>query len=379
MLIAGLAWRGRARRTDQLRAGLVMWGLWLITFGVIYSDMSNIPHTAYVASLAPPLAALSGTGIVLFWRWYRSGSRAWWLLPLAVAVEVAWAYYLWSGYRGFLPWLAPTAIVAGGIAIVVMAATRLLGGPAAPDFPAGPGDCGRGRRVGRGGGHAGRAGGVVGVRALRQVRGQLVRRQRRSSRGVRPGRGRGAGRGGLLGTEAGGFRPGRFRDEGRYGDFPGGGSVPGGGEIPGGGPGGGTVEVVGPGGAGGGLFDTATTLTGSQLQLYQYLEAHRDGARYLFAVQGWTAAGPYILATGQAVLPMGGFSGSVPEPTLARVKQLVAAGQLRFFMLDGGGGFGGGLGRGGSGSERRRSTRGCSPPARRSRSRTRPCTSAASG
>src|SRR5438046_6555860 len=71
-LIAGLAWRGRARRTDQLRAGLVMWGLWLITFGLIYSDMNNIPHTAYMASLAPPLAALSGTGLVLFWRWFRS-------------------------------------------------------------------------------------------------------------------------------------------------------------------------------------------------------------------------------------------------------------------------------------------------------------------
>ena len=73
-LIAGLAWRGRARRTDPLRAGLVMWGGWLVTFGVIYSVMSNIPHTAYMASLAPPLAALSGAGIVMFWRWYRAGS-----------------------------------------------------------------------------------------------------------------------------------------------------------------------------------------------------------------------------------------------------------------------------------------------------------------
>jgi hypothetical protein len=125
---------------------------------------------------------------------------------------------------------------------------------------------------------------------------------------------------------------------------PGGGFGPGGGNAPGGGAG----RV--PGGAGGGLFDTATTLTGSQLQLYRYLTEHRDGARYLFAVQGWTAAGPYILATGQAVLPMGGFSGSVPEPTLARVKQLVAAGQLRFFMLGGGGFAGpGGLGARGGG------------------------------
>ena len=44
---------------------------------------------------------------------------------------------------------------------------------------------------------------------------------------------------------------------------------------------------------------------------------------------------------------MGGFSGSVPEPTLARVKQLVATGQLRFFLLGGTGGFGG-LGREGA-------------------------------
>jgi hypothetical protein len=43
----------------------------------------------------------------------------------------------------------------------------------------------------------------------------------------------------------------------------------------------------------------------------------------------------------------------VPEPTLARVKRLVASGQLRYFMLGGAGGFGGGgFGRaGGSATE----------------------------
>jgi hypothetical protein len=46
-------------------------------------------------------------------------------------------------------------------------------------------------------------------------------------------------------------------------------------------------------------------------------------------------------------MPMGGFSGSVPSPTLAEAKQLVATGQLRFFLLGGAGGFGG-QGRGGA-------------------------------
>jgi len=41
---------------------------------------------------------------------------------------------------------------------------------------------------------------------------------------------------------------------------------------------------------------------------------------------------------------MGGFSGSVPEPTLARVRQLVATGQLRFFLLGAGGAGPGGRG-----------------------------------
>jgi hypothetical protein len=38
---------------------------------------------------------------------------------------------------------------------------------------------------------------------------------------------------------------------------------------------------------------------------------------------------------------MGGFTGSVSEPTLARVKELVSSGQLRYFLI---GGTGAGLG-----------------------------------
>jgi len=44
---------------------------------------------------------------------------------------------------------------------------------------------------------------------------------------------------------------------------------------------------------------------------------------------------------------MGGFSGTVPSPTLAAVQHLVSTGQLRFFLISGtggGGGFGGGGG-----------------------------------
>jgi 4-amino-4-deoxy-L-arabinose transferase-like glycosyltransferase len=357
-LIAGLAWRGRARRTDQLRAGLVMWGGWLVTFGVIYSVMSNIPHTAYMASLAPPLAALSGTGIIWFWRWYRAGSWAWWLLPVAVALELAWAHYLWSGYGSFLPWVLPAAIVAGVLGIAVMVGARLSRRA-------------RGAVVG-----VGLAAGVAAMLAAPAAWSASVldSRYAGSSFDASAGPAGGLGPGGAGGPRVGGPRV----DGGPRADggprpavapaepaegFPGGGP-PGGG--PGGGfpngPGergtgerrdfggtggfGGAGSPGGGGGVGGGILGS-TALTGSQQQLYRYVSAHRDGAGYLLAVSAWSEASAYILATGQEVMPMGGFSGSVPEPTLARVKQLVATGQLKFFLLGGAGGFGG-PGRGGA-------------------------------
>jgi hypothetical protein len=63
-------------------------------------------------------------------------------------------------------------------------------------------------------------------------------------------------------------------------------------------------------------------------------------------VGSWEEAGQYILATGQEVMDLGGFSGSVPSPTLAQVKNLVQTGQLKFFLVSGSGG-GAGFGAGG--------------------------------
>ena len=52
-------------------------------------------------------------------------------------------------------------------------------------------------------------------------------------------------------------------------------------------------------------------------------------------MQGSQQAGQYIL-DGASVLPMGGFSGAVPFPTVNRLRALVSSGQLRFVILGGG-------------------------------------------
>lgn len=74
--------------------------------------------------------------------------------------------------------------------------------------------------------------------------------------------------------------------------------------------------------------------------LIAYLEAHRDGAKSLMATFNAQSAAPIILATGQPVMAIGGFSGGDPILTTTQFAALVAQGQVRFVMLQGAGGNG---------------------------------------
>ena len=64
-----------------------------------------------------------------------------------------------------------------------------------------------------------------------------------------------------------------------------------------------------------------------------------DSADYTWvaATIGSNNAAGYQLATGEPVMPIGGFNGSDPSPTLAQFQQYVADGKIHYFI--GGGGF----------------------------------------
>ncbi len=51
------------------------------------------------------------------------------------------------------------------------------------------------------------------------------------------------------------------------------------------------------------------------------------------ATDSSTLAAPFILATGREVLPIGGFQGGIPAPTLAQLQRQIAEGQLRAFLV----------------------------------------------
>jgi 4-amino-4-deoxy-L-arabinose transferase-like glycosyltransferase len=52
-----------------------------------------------------------------------------------------------------------------------------------------------------------------------------------------------------------------------------------------------------------------------------------------FAADSSRLAAPYILATGREILPIGGFEGGGPSPSLDRLRRDVASGQVRAFLV----------------------------------------------
>lgn len=279
-LLFGLAgWLRRRRRADRLGSGLLMWGVWLATAMTVFTEI-NIPHTAYMATLAPPLVALSGFGVHEFWRAYRRGGAVAWTLPTVIAGQAGWTVYLARDYSSFVPWLTPTVIVVGAGAVLGLV-VGLLARRAPDRFPL--------ARFG----HRTRL--RLAVTAL--VTGVAAM---------------------VLMPTAWSLSVFDSQDDGSAFD-----------------------ASAGPSGGGFGLSATAN-LTAEQTRLLTYLDAHRGSARYVMATTSWNTAAPYIEATGQKVLPMGGFSGSVPEPTLAAFKELVRSGQVKFVTVATGAGFGGG-------------------------------------
>ncbi len=123
-LVTGIQQRTRLPRTSQVRAGYVLWGVWLLVYLVLFSTTGTF-HGYYTAALAPAIAALTGAGVVHLWTIYANSRYAWWLLPAAIAVSTGWAVYLGLRYRGFLPWLPPLVVVLGlGAAITLLVGRR---------------------------------------------------------------------------------------------------------------------------------------------------------------------------------------------------------------------------------------------------------------
>jgi hypothetical protein len=77
--------------------------------------------------------------------------------------------------------------------------------------------------------------------------------------------------------------------------------------------------------------------------MIQFLEANQGDARWIVATGNAQTAAPIVLASGDGVMAIGGFTGSDPAITLPQFRSLVAAGEVRYVLVTGGfGRIGGG-------------------------------------
>lgn len=314
-LLLGLTALACTRRHPLARASVLLWLGWLLVTGLTFSLMAGIFHAYYGVALAPAVAALVGTGAWALWQARTRTASA--LLGLAVAATASWAFVLLGRSADFLPWLRWVVLVGGLLAAVGLAVRSLLprvlvaaavtigvlaslGGPAAyaVDTAATPHTGSIPSAGPEVAGGMGGPGGMPGMPA------------------GGPGGTPGGGTGGMPGGGTGGF-PGT----------PPTGGVPGG--PTGAPPTGGTAR------GGGGLLSATTP----SAELTAVLLEDADDYTWVAATVGAMNASGYQLATERSVMPIGGFNGSDPSPTLAEFQELVADGQVHWFLATEGGGM----------------------------------------
>ncbi|MFI9566934.1 glycosyltransferase family 39 protein [Streptomyces rishiriensis] len=317
------------RRTSATRGLFLVWGGSLLITVIVFSYMAGIFHQYYTVALAPYIAAVIGMGAGILWE---KRAEIWASITLAASVVAAagWSYVLLDRTPDYLPWLKWLVLVGGlaaalgvtfagrvdrrlALAAASVGLVAALAGPTAYTVstlqqghtgsivtagPAGASMMGGGPRGG--GGRGGFGGGPGG--------------QNQQSRG----QGQGGGTGGF----PGGAMPGQGQNQGQgqRNGMPGGGTGDGGG--------------MGGGGGVGGLLNGASVTDEAK----RLLEA--DSGKYTWAAAaiGAQNAASYQLATGDAVMAIGGFNGTDPSPTLAQFEQYVADGRIHYFVSSGSGG-----------------------------------------
>jgi 4-amino-4-deoxy-L-arabinose transferase-like glycosyltransferase len=332
-LVLGLVVAGRRRLADPARAGLLLWGGWLVVTGLVFSYMSGTIHPYYTVALVPAIGGLVGTGGALLWK-----ARSRWIgrvgLAAMIAASAGWAWCLLNENPSWQPWLRWTILAVG----ILSAAAVLVGSVPAM------------RKLVAVGVLAGIVSGLAGTTAYSLATvavghtGSIpsVGPAGSSSGGFgggMPGGGQGDGQGHAPGgapgassgqgpQQGGSSAQSSGTDSGSEG-FPGGGT--GGPQSQGGDGQGGAPSG---GGAGGGGMGGGTTSSALKKLLTS------SDATWAAAVNGSQSAAQLELDTDTAVMAIGGWS-SDPAPTLAQFKKYVAEGKIGYYISSGG--MGGGM------------------------------------
>ena len=271
---------------------LVFWSSWIVPMMIFFS-FAGFFHRYYLSMLAPGIAALSGIAVVELWKAYNGADWKWALLPAAIVSTAAVQYLILSRYNGWT-WLAA---IACGISLAAAAVLIVYRFAKKDNF-----------RI------------FTGYSVVSAVTVLLIAPAIWSYTPV------------LYGSQA--TLPYAGPDLSAKNDF--------GSSFRGSAP-----EIYKPGPAGkpnrfnaGGNAIEGRTLVPMERnavsdQLIKYLQSNKKNEKYLVAVQDANTAAPIILQTGEAVMAIGGFSGSDKILTTDEFIKLVEGGQLRYFLMSG--------------------------------------------
>ncbi|MBO0852754.1 MAG: glycosyltransferase family 39 protein [Nocardia sp.] len=319
LCVAAIVVRGKATRTDIQRSALLLWGGWALVTALVFTFMKGIFHQYYTVALAPGVAGAAALGVVALWR---DRHRLWVRIVLAVAsaLTVVTAVVLLDRTPDFVPWLRWVLAVVGVIATLALliplpralaAATALvalmvaLAGPLAYSI----------QTIA-----TAHNGGIV-----------LAGPRTAGGFGFGPPGGFGAGC-----RPGGSARPGNPVPPGASNiPVPSGNPAPSvqGGQVPGT-PGPTCPSGGNRGGGPGGMFG------GPNKQVLKLLRDNGSGYDWTAATISAMGAADLQLDSGYAVMPIGGFSGRDPAPTLEQFQAAVDQHRIHYFIASQRGGPG---------------------------------------
>ena len=288
-------------------AALAAFAGWLVITALVFSLMEGIYHDYYTVALAPAIGATVALAGAIVWA-HRDRFVARLGLAVAALATGLWAFVLLrqaGGAYTVLGWVVEIVSIAAAVAMLYVDS---LGRRTAAALLA----------VALGAGIAGPAAYSLNTAATPHS-GSIVTAGPVSGMGGMGGPGR-MGGDGMRGPRGNGGQPpampGTSTNTGTSSST----STSTGSSSTAGGP--------GQGGGMGGLLNGASVSS----EMTALLQANVSDYTWAAAAIGSQNAASYQLASGEAVMAIGGFNGSDPAPTLAEFQQLVAQGKIHYFL-----------------------------------------------
>ncbi|WP_063064302.1 ArnT family glycosyltransferase [Nocardia violaceofusca] len=119
-MVLVLVSRGRAPRTDRMRAAAIAFGGWIVIDGGVLSYMNGMVHPYYCLSIAPAIAGMFAIGVAELWNRRHTAFGRFGTAALLVVTGV-WSAVLLHRNSGWYPELRWTILVVTLIAAVLLA------------------------------------------------------------------------------------------------------------------------------------------------------------------------------------------------------------------------------------------------------------------